>query len=112
MSSENEDPALITSVNALIEQSHVLHASLNTLISTNSSLRFYANKLLSKMGEFTTHFGKMDNVKCAICFAEEKTHALIPCGHAMCEQCVLRCTRRNSCFVCRSATENSLKIFG
>jgi len=115
---ENESEAMPTrrlsdDLKAVLQKSEELGDALHSLQSTNSSLKFYANKLLVKLKEFTNQFADdKPTTKCHICYVREKTHALVPCGHSMCELCITRCQTRNRCFVCRGEPTGVLKVFG
>ena len=104
---------LCDDLKGVLRKSEELGDALHSLQSTNSSLKFYVNKLMVKLKEFTDSFAD-DNptTKCNICYVRDKTHALVPCGHSMCESCINRCQNRNHCFVCRTAPDGILKIFG
>ena len=113
-SDETEDNSrLCDDLKGVLQKSEQLADALQSLQSTNSSLKFYANKLLVKIKEFTDTFADdKPTSKCHICYIRDKTHALKPCGHTMCELCGTRCQTRNQCFVCRAAPEGVLKVFG
>jgi hypothetical protein len=109
---EEDDSRLCDDLKGVLRKSEELADALHSLQSTNSSLKFYANKLLVKLNEFTSNFSdKKPTTKCNICYVRNKTHALIGCGHSMCLPCITRCQTRNQCFVCRAAPEGVLKIF-
>lgn len=110
---DDNDTRLCDDIKGVLKKSEELADALQSLQSTNSSLKFYANKLLVKLKEFTDSFADENpTTKCHICYVRDKTHALRPCGHTMCELCITRCQRRNQCFVCRGEPEGVLKIFG
>ena len=98
------------SIEQVLLKTEHLQEALQTLSSTNSSLRFYCKKLLTKIGDFSTDFAKLGNT-CTICFEETRDHCLNPCGHLMCESCSKRCLQDHKCFVCRGEPENSIKIY-
>ena len=115
MGDENdEDKARLSDhVKGVLQKSEELADALQSLQSTNQSLKFYANKLLVKLKEFNDDFGddKPTN-KCSVCYMRPRTHALTPCGHLFCELCSVRCQTRNQCLVCRGEPVGVLKIFG
>ena len=105
--------SLSDDLKSVLQKSEELGDALHSLQSTNSSLKFYANKLLVKLKDFTDQFADdKPTTKCHICYVREKTHALVPCGHSMCELCITRCQTRNRCFVCRGEPTGVLKVFG
>ena len=109
---EEKTPRLADDVKEVLRKSEQLSDALQTLQSTNHSLRFYSNKLLVKLKEFTEQFSdETPTRKCAICYVRPRTHALVPCGHSMCDVCIKRCQERR-CFVCRGSPTGVLKIFG
>ena len=108
-----DDSRLCDEIKGLLHKSEELADALQSLQSTNSSLKFYANKLLVKLKQFTDSFADdKPTTKCHICYVRDKTHAITPCGHTMCELCVTRCQPRNKCFVCRTVPEGVLKVYG
>lgn len=110
---EEENRRLTDELKNVLQKSEALADALQSLQSTNASLKFYSNKLLVKLKEFADNFSDLEPTnKCTVCYIREKTHALAPCGHMLCELCVQRCQTRNRCFVCRGETTGSLKIFG
>ena len=115
MASESSSATSTTfteSIQHMLTVTQELHDCLQSLTSTNSSLRFYCTKLLTKLHEFTKAFAKLAAEKCGICFEGPKNYCLYPCGHIMCETCCTRCITDNSCFVCRAVPQRSIKTFG
>ena len=109
---ENSTRRLCDDLKGVLQKSEQLADALQSLQSTNASLKFYANKLMVRIKEFTDTFADdKPTSKCNICYIRDKTHALLNCGHTMCELCVTRCQTRNQCFVCRAAPEGILKVF-
>ena len=97
----------------VLRKSEQLATALQTLQSTNSSLKFYSNKLLVKLKEFANQFSDENPTqKCPICYGRDRSHALVPCGHSMCSLCIKRCQDRSRCFVCRGEPTGVLKVFG
>ena len=97
----------------VLQKSEELADALQSLQSTNSSLKFYTNKLLVKLKEFNDNFSDTNPTnKCNICFMRDRTHVIRPCGHYFCELCVTRCQTRNQCFVCRAEPKGVVKVFG
>ena len=99
-----------TVIETVLEKTHGLHDALQSLTSTNSSLRFYCKKLLTKLHEFERNFSKLSE-QCTICFEDEKDYVLNPCGHLMCNSCCERCITNNACFVCRAEPDGHIKVF-
>ena len=98
-------------VERMLAVTNELHDSLQSLTSANGSLRFYIKKLVTKLTQFSTDYGKLSE-KCSICLEGRKNHCLNPCGHVMCEGCCQIAIENNKCFVCRSKPEGSIKTFG
>ena len=46
---------------------------------------------------------------CGVCFGEEVSRCLIPCGHTFCQDCADQ--TRHQCFVCRTPIRRTQKIF-
>ena len=99
------------SVENVLKETSDLHNALQSLTSTNSSLRFYCKKLLGKIGAFNKDFAKMSQL-CNICFESDRRHCLVPCGHLMCLSCCERCISNEACFICRAKPDAFMKIFG
>ena len=110
---EEEETRLGDHLQSILKKSDELSDALQSLQSTNSSLKFYSNKLLVKLKEFTDHFAQdKPTNNCSVCYMRPRTHAITPCGHLFCELCSVRCQRRNQCFVCRGEPDGVLKVFG
>jgi len=54
-----------------------------------------------------------DASTCVVCFEEQRTHALVPCGHwCLCGTCSISIMRRGMvCPVCRAPFELAMKVF-
>jgi len=108
-----DDTRFSDDLKAVLRKSEELGDALHSLQSTNTSLKFYASKLIVRLNEFTEQFSDdKPTTQCNICYVREKTHALVPCGHSMCQHCIARCQTRNRCFVCRGEPTGVLKVFG
>lgn len=108
-----DNPRMSDHMKGVLQKSEELSDALQSLQSTNSSLKFYTNKLLVKLKEFTDNFSDNNPTnKCNVCFMRPRTHAMAPCGHLFCELCANRCQTRNQCFICRSEPDGVLKVFG
>lgn len=46
---------------------------------------------------------------CTVCLTDPITHAVVPCGHTFCTQCVRRMAHQ--CYVCRGQAREKLKLF-
>ena len=105
-SSQTTKEKFANDVMCVLNKTKQLDISLQSLQSTNASLRFYCTKLLVKLKGLATTFGNVSPEKCTICFDGDREFALYPCGHLFCSTCVDRCIRRDSCFVCSSTPES------
>ena len=111
MSSEETDQTTIsTEILGVLKKTEDLQHALASLTSTNSSLRFYCQKLMTRLNEFTCDFGKVPQETCNICFEADKTHAL-DCGHCFCLACCTKCLGRRACFVCNQEPDRSIRVF-
>ena len=46
---------------------------------------------------------------CTVCLTDAITHAVVPCGHTFCTQCVRRMA--NQCYVCRGQAREKVRLF-
>lgn len=46
---------------------------------------------------------------CTVCLTDAITHAVVPCGHTFCTQCVRRMATQ--CYVCRGQAREKVKLF-
>ena len=80
-------------------------------LRTNEELSRDRNELI----ETREHIEEMhETFKCKICLTNGFDHALVPCGHTLCEACVdqLKGARsRFDCPFCRQPVETALKLF-
>lgn len=49
-----------------------------------------------------------DQILCTVCLDNNKTTALVPCGHRTCATCALKCTQ---CPVCRAQVRHTLRVY-
>jgi hypothetical protein len=49
--------------------------------------------------------------QCTICYTQDVTSALVPCGHMFCEQCLSNLSNDNKCFICRRRSSRILRLF-
>jgi hypothetical protein len=47
---------------------------------------------------------------CSICVEEGVSHALTPCGHTFCQNCIRKHTS-NSCFICRATARDKIRLY-
>lgn len=47
---------------------------------------------------------------CSICVEEQVSHALTPCGHTFCQNCIRKHTS-NACFICRTNVREKIRLF-
>jgi hypothetical protein len=47
---------------------------------------------------------------CSICIEEGVSHALTPCGHTFCQNCIRKHTG-NACFICRANVRDRVKLY-
>jgi hypothetical protein len=48
---------------------------------------------------------------CNICFTENITCALVPCGHMFCDSCLANISNDNKCFTCRRRSSRILRLY-
>ena len=102
---------LIFQLQKTMSQSDELKKQLESLSSTNGSLYFYAQKLTSKINEFSATHSDDGGKKCIICYTRKATHTICFCGHTSCEPCAKRSLISQRCFICRKKPERIMKIF-
>jgi Zinc finger, C3HC4 type (RING finger) len=71
----------------------------------NESINVYKRALKSFETDKTL-FGKY---KCTICFENEVTHCLMPCGHTFCDACSKKLQKK--CFACNGEVKTVTKMF-
>lgn len=49
--------------------------------------------------------------QCNICFTNEVTSTLVPCGHMFCDQCLSNLSSDNKCFTCRRRSSRVLRLY-
>ena len=111
---QDNNTELGQSLTHIVKKTLQLKEAISCLQSTNNSLNFYASKLLVKLHAFAEEFSHLENPveKCQICYAEPRSHAVLPCAHVMCKACARRShNREQKCFVCRQETTDIMKIY-
>tara|TARA_B100001094_G_C18186600_1_gene804186 strand:- start:900 stop:1457 length:558 start_codon:yes stop_codon:yes gene_type:complete len=48
---------------------------------------------------------------CGICLKNPIDTAAVPCGHTICEECLLKTQTINECFVCRQVVTSVMKLY-
>jgi len=48
---------------------------------------------------------------CQVCFTNDVTHVLVPCGHTICAPCLGQLQPRNKCPWCRNVTQASVRFY-
>ncbi len=74
--------------------------------------RYYevVNPLLTQIRKDLTETSLETDVPiCSICFEEKISHAIVPCGHTICDDC--RKKLSGSCFTCRGSYHQVIKLF-
>lgn len=49
--------------------------------------------------------------QCNICYTNEVTSALVPCGHMFCDQCLSNLSNDHKCFTCRRRSSRILRLY-
>lgn len=57
-----------------------------------------------------THSAAENTPLCSICVEEGVSHALAPCGHTFCQNCIRKHTS-NACFICRATVRDKIKLY-
>jgi hypothetical protein len=57
-----------------------------------------------------THSAAENAPLCSICVEEGVSHALTPCGHTFCQNCIRKHTS-NSCFICRANVRDKIRLY-
>ena len=57
-----------------------------------------------------THTAAENTPLCSICVEEGVSHALTPCGHTFCQNCIRKHTS-NSCFICRATVRDKIRLY-
>ena len=57
-----------------------------------------------------THSVAENTPLCSICVEEGVSHALAPCGHTFCQNCIRKHTS-NACFICRATVRDKIKLY-
>jgi len=59
----------------------------------------------------TKTFTSSENMPlCSICVEDTVSHALTPCGHTFCQNCIRKHTS-NVCFICRANVRDKIKLY-
>ena len=89
-----------------------LDVHLRNLTEINSGLKEKCVKALAALRELCGSDSLAARISCSICCTRERTHGLLPCGHAgLCEACSSRVVRRGRCHFCRGTVESNIRIF-
>ena len=104
---------LIASLDAYAESAGVeLDVHLRNLTNINSELKDKCEAALAALRELCGSDSLAARISCSICCTRERTHGLLPCGHAgLCEACSSRVVRRGRCHFCRGTVESNIRIF-
>jgi hypothetical protein len=85
---------------------------LKTLQTVNSGLQSSCEKALTALQALVGSPPLAPKIVCSTCCTRERTHCLLPCGHAAyCEGCATRAERRGRCFTCRGPVEGKLRVY-
>lgn len=57
-----------------------------------------------------THSAAENSPLCSICVEEGVSHALTPCGHTFCQNCIRKHTS-NACFICRTNVRDRIRLY-
>ena len=89
-----------------------LDVHLRNLTEINTGLKEKCEAALAALRELCGSDSLAARISCSICCTRERTHGLLPCGHAgLCEACSSRVVRRGRCHFCRASVEGNIRIF-
>ena len=89
-----------------------LDKQLRNLTRTNAELVIKCENCLTVLKKFTGSTALAAKISCSVCCTNERSHCLLPCGHAgLCASCAERAVRRRRCFTCRGEVEHMMRIF-
>ena len=89
-----------------------LDKHMRNLSTINDELKEKCEKALNALHGLCGTNSIASRITCGICYTRERTHAIMPCGHAgLCETCSSRVVRRGRCPTCRQAVESSVRIY-
>jgi hypothetical protein len=111
---QHEQPSVPTSYAGLAKSLHErtteLDVHLRNLTQINDELKDRCEKALAALKNLCGTAPV--RTTCGICYSRERTHAIMPCGHAgLCESCSTRVVRRGRCHTCRADVESAVRIF-
>jgi hypothetical protein len=71
----------------------------------------YTTACVSRLFRTSTHYSDNDPRRlCPICINNEVDTAVVPCGHTVCSNCILKCDLSH-CFICRNGIEKTIKLY-
>jgi len=96
----------------LHEKTCQLGTHLENLSTINMELKERCEKALTALRQLCGSDTLGTRVTCSVCYSRERSHALLPCGHAgLCESCSARMVRRGRCPNCRAPVESNVRIY-
>ena len=97
----------------LHEKSSSLDQELDKVKTANLEMRTKVESFMQTLDQVKSTMQANPTPKCSICYSRSRTHAFIPCGHIVCQNCSRRATQRSTprCFTCRSAVDDVIKVY-
>ena len=95
---------------SLLEKTTQFAEHLKTLTQVNDELKEKCEKALTALSTVVGS-SATSPASCPICFARQRTHVLVPCGHIFCGSCSTRACRRGRCHSCRGTVDSNLRVF-
>eukprot|EP01121_Diplochlamys_sp_Union-15-3_P019423 TRINITY_DN7319_c0_g1_i1.p1 TRINITY_DN7319_c0_g1~~TRINITY_DN7319_c0_g1_i1.p1 ORF type:complete len:267 (-),score=17.28 TRINITY_DN7319_c0_g1_i1:3-803(-) len=101
--------------NVLSKANLLLDKLTNELSAYNKQINIVRNSLIKLKEEIenTDSALKTDSgvSLCKICYNDQISAALVPCGHIYCANCTQKICRENVCPICRSSINKKIEIF-
>jgi len=104
----NTDNLLIDVLNNLIKEKY-FKLNIEVLSAKNEAISLEENYIKKTLKEFTSI---INPTTCNICYENQVTHFINPCGHTICNECKIKIAHRNtSCHICRNKINNYFKLY-
>jgi hypothetical protein len=109
LTANNAYPPLLDAFNAYLEQAFQGSQIENTYRElVEAYKKWQVLRELVSLPAIANHSGAQEPT-CTVCLTDPITHAIAPCGHTFCTQCVRRMAHQ--CYVCRGQAREKLKLY-